>query len=248
MAAKPVEDIVKALKEIVEKNGPNYLSDEPFEVYTELIRSGNADRKTAAALLHLLAGGLLETADPGYDAELLSDSIRRGCSINKRMADRLAIILYTLYSQDNRKKWRRKEKEGLKQFLNEDFLCDWKGFAVWDAGNGTVDCRYEARIILRPTKAVSEDKELSKLLAKNPFTTKETIRDLFTKRLREYLDYEFEDYCTEDDYYQPVVEDFGINLEYDLKQWSKENGFEYVSCEGDGNDGGYEPKFRKGWY
>lgn len=71
---------------------------------------------------------------------------------------------------------------------------------------------------------------------------------MFTKRLQEYLDYEFEEYCTEDDYYQPVVEDFGSNLEYDLKQWSKKNGFEYVSCEGDGDDGGYEPKFRKGWY
>ena len=113
MAAKQVEDIVKALKEIVEKNGPTYLSDEPFQVYTELISSGNADRKTAAALLHLLAAGLLETADPGYDAEQLSGSIRRECSINKRMADRLALILYTLYSQENRRKWRRKEKEGL---------------------------------------------------------------------------------------------------------------------------------------
>ena len=105
MTARPVEDIVKALKEIVEKNGPNYLAEEPFQVYTELIRSGNADRKTAAALLHLLTSGLLETTDPGNNAELLSDSIRRECSINKRMADRLAIILYTLYSPDNRKKW-----------------------------------------------------------------------------------------------------------------------------------------------
>lgn len=26
MTAKPIEDIVKALKEIVEKNGPNYLA------------------------------------------------------------------------------------------------------------------------------------------------------------------------------------------------------------------------------
>ena len=248
MVTKPIEDIVKALKEIVDNNGPNYLIDEPFQVYTELIRSGNADRKTAAALLHLLAGGLLENADLGNDAELLSDSIRRECSINKRMADRLAAILYMLYSDDNRRKRHRKEKEGLTQFLNENFIFDWKGFAVWDAGNGTVDCHYEARIILRPTKAVSEDKELVQLLSKNPFTTKETICDLFSKRLREYLDYEFEYYCTEDDYYQPVVEDFGSNLEYDLKQWSEENGFEYVSCEGDGDDGGYEPKFRKGWY
>ena len=248
MTVRPIEDIVKALKEMVDKNGPNYLADEPFQVYTELIGSGNTDRKTAAALLHLLASGLLETTDPGYDAELLSESIRRECSINKRMADRLAIILYTLYSQDNKREWHCKEKEGLTQFLNEDFLYDWKGFVVWDAGNGTVDCHYEARIILNPTKAVSEDKELSKLIAKNSFTTKEAIYDLFTKRLREYLDYEFEDYCTEDDYYQPVVEDFGSNLEYALKSWSEENGFEYVSCEGDGDDEGYDPKFRKGWY
>ena len=51
-----------------------------------------------------------------------------------------------------------------------------------------------------------------------------------------------------DDFYQPVVEDFGINLEYALKQWGEENGLEYVYCEGDGEDEGYEPKFRKGWY
>lgn len=247
MTAGPIEDIVKTLKEIVDKNSPNYLADEPYRVYEKLLESGTADRKTAAALLHLLASSLLETADPGCDVELLSDLIRRECSLNKRMADRLAIILYTLYSQDNKREWRRKEKEGLTQFLKEEFSYEWKGFAVWDEGNGTVDCHYEARIILRPTKDVSGDKELTELLAKNPFATKETIRDLFTKRLQEYLDYEFEDYCTEDDYYQPVVEDFGNNLEYDLKHWSEENGFEYVSCEGDGDDGGYEPKFRKGW-
>ena len=192
----------------------------------ELISSGVADRKTAAALLHLLASGLLETADPGYDAELLSGSIRRECSLNKRMADRLAIILYTLYSEDNKREWRSR---------------NLKGF-------GTVDCHYEARIILRPTGSVSGDKDLTRLLGKNPFATKETIHDLFSKKLRKYLDYEFEDYCTEDDYYQPVVEDFGSNLEYDLQKWSEENGFEFVSCEGDGNDDGYEPKFRKGWY
>jgi hypothetical protein len=134
MTAKPIEDIVKALKEIVDKNGPNYLADEPFQVYTELIRSGNADRKTAAALLHLLASGLLETTDPGYDAELLSDSIRKECSLNKRMADRLAIILHTLSSQDNKREWRSKEKEGLTQFLNEDFFIRLERFGGLGCG------------------------------------------------------------------------------------------------------------------
>ena len=248
MAAKPTEDIVKALKEIIDRNGPDYPADEPFQVYTELIETGNTDRKTAAALLHLLAGGLLETADPGCDADVLSGLIRREYSLNKKMADRLAIVLSTLYSHDNKREWRSKKREGLTQFLKEEFSYDWKGFAVWDAGNGTVDCHYEASIILKPTKAISGNNELAKLLKKNPFTTKETIHDLFSNKLRKHLDYEFEEYCTEDDYYQPVVEDFGSNLEYALKEWSEENGFEFVSCEGDGDDGGYEPKFRKGWY
>ena len=85
------------------------------------------------------------------------------------MADRLAIILHTLSSQDNKREWRSKEKEGLTQFLNEEFLYDWKGYAVWDAGNGTVDCHYEARIVVKPTKAVSEDKEF--ILTTSSITT-----------------------------------------------------------------------------
>ena len=76
METKTIEGIVKALKEIIDQKGPKYLTDEPYQVYVELISSGVADRKTAAALLHLLASGLLETADPGYDAELLSGSIK----------------------------------------------------------------------------------------------------------------------------------------------------------------------------
>ena len=59
------------------------------------------------------------------------------------------------------------------------------------------------------------------------------------------MDYEFEDYCTCDDYYQPVAEDF--ELEAYLKDWCDDNGFKIVSCEGDGGDGGYEPDSVRKW-
>lgn len=42
-----------------------------------------------------------------------------------------------------------------------------------------------------------------------------------------------------------AVEDF--ELTYDVEHWCKENGFEVISSEGDGSDGGYEPKFRRSW-
>lgn len=248
MSENMIESIVGALEEIINQNSPKYLIDEPYRVYLELVGSGSADRKTAAALLHLLASGMLKTTDICCEEEELSGAIRRECSLNKRMADRLAIIMNMLYSKDNKREWRRKDLKGLSQFLGEEFSYEWKGFAVWDAGNGTVDCHYEASIILRPTELVSKDEELVKLLTKNSFTSKGEIRNLFARRLKDYLDYEFEDYCTGDDYYQPVVEDFGANLEYDLPKWCKENGFEFVSCEGDGGDEGYEPKSGKGWY
>lgn len=245
--AKSIETIANVLKEIIEKNGASYPSDEPYSVYYELVESGAADRKTAAALLHFLANGLLEEAGCG-DEELLSGIIRKECSLNKRMSDRLAAILTFLCSEENRKKWKDKDREGLKQFLSEKFVCTWKGSAVWDEGNGTVNCRYKVEIVLKPTEAITSDRELSRQMEKNSFMTKEAIHELFARRLKEDLDYKFEEYCTEDDYYPPVVEDFGVNLEYDLPRWCKENGFELVSFEGDGDDGGYEPKFRRGWY
>lgn len=243
-----LESMVECLKGMIDNNGSSYLVDEPYEVYKALVISGKADRKTASAMLHFLVSQTLEYINPDYDAEELSKVIRRECSLNKRMADRIAITMYTLYSGENKKKWKSNELRGLKQFLSEQFICTWKGFAVWDEGNGTVDCRYEARIILVPTKDISIDSELSQHLKKNSFMKKEAIHDLFEKRLKEYLDYQFEEYCTEDDYYQPVVEDYGINLEYDLKKWCEENRFEFVSVEGDGGDDGYEPKYRKGRY
>ena len=55
---------------------------------------------------------------------------------------------------------------------------------------------------------------------------------------------ELEEYCSEDDYYQPVIEDF--ELEYRVKNWCRQNGFDLVSCEGHGNDDVYVPKFHRG--
>lgn len=246
--AQSNDRIVACLKGMIDRNGPSYLSNEPYETFKGLIETGAADRKTAAVILYVLASGLLKNMGAEKDEEALSAEIRKGCGLNKTTADQVASILQSLYSSDHKKEWKSKDMAGLRQFLAEEFIYTWKGFAVWDAGNGTVDCHYEAEIILDPTEAVSENEELAQLLKKNPFMTKDEIHDFFGKSLKLYLDDEFEDYCTCDDYYQPVVEDYGVNLGYDLTEWCKKNGFELVSFDGDGDDDGYEPKFRRGWY
>ena len=246
--AESIESTVDCLKGMIDRNGPSYLADEPYEVFKELVKAGAADRKRAAALLHILVSGTAQNMDAENDAEVLSEKIQKGCGLNRKTADEAAAILHSLYSNDHKKEWEGKELEGLKQFLAEDFTVTWKGFAVWDNGGGTVDCHYEAEIVLAPEETVAKDKELAQKLKKNPFMTKDEIHKLFSVRLKKYLDAQFEDYCTEDDYYEPVVEDFGVNLDDDLSEWCGKNGFELVSCDGDGDDGGFEPKLRRGWY
>ena len=237
---------VQKLKEIIDQNGLTYLTDAPYQIYEELLKSKAADRKTAGALLLALVNGIQAEAEKNSNLPDLSHTIKRDCGLNKAMADEIAGILSDLYSPDNKAEWRKMNKAGLAQFLCEEFSLTWNGFAVWDAGNGTVDCHYDADIVLMPLKAAAEDRALKRLLEKNPFMSKVSIREHFTKGLIEFLDAEFEEYCTEADYYQPVVEDYGDNLEYDLREWCSANGFKFVSCEGDGGDSGYEPEFRRG--
>jgi len=237
------EAVVAALKEIIDRNGPDYISAEPYEAYKALMAAGTVDKKTANGLLYLWMSGVITDSVAAGDTEQLSQTIKKECSLNKGMADHLANIMGALYSSDHKEEWKSKEGEGLRQFLAEDFEVAWNGFAVWDAGSGTVDCRYEAEIAMVPDDTVHDDGALKKQLKKNPFMTKEEIHGFFAKRLKEYLDSAFEDYCTCEDYYQPVVEDFEID--YYVEKWGKDNGFDLISCEGSGEDQGFEPKFRR---
>ncbi len=238
--------VISGLKEIIDENGPDYLKREPYKVYQKLIANNNVDKKTAGLILYALINDVQSMAGTDMDSAQFSKKIQMECSLNKNAADHLSMIFISLYSKENEEEWKEKALRGLKQFMEEKFICKWEGLAVRDEGNGIVDCYYEAEIILSPTKEVASESGLSELLKRNPFMTKEAISRHFEKSLRDYMDAEFEEYCTEDDYYQPVCEDFAVDRY--ASEWGKKNGFELISCDGIGGDGGYEPKFRKGWY
>lgn len=240
-----MERMIEKLKELIDKNGYDYLTDKPITVYKELEEAAPDEIITAGAILMLLVCGVWDDAKRIGDKEELSGKLQKKCGFNKKMSDKLTDVIQTLYSEDNKAEWKNKRDEGLVQFLKNNHTFKWKGFSVWEVGNGSVDCFYNAEIELHPTKMAGQNKDLQKLLKKNPFMTKESICKFYEKKLTEYLDSEFEEYCTCDDYYEPVVEDY--HLTYDVEHWCKENGFEVISCEGEGNDGGYEPQFRRGW-
>ena len=235
---------IAGLKEIVNEKSPKYLTNEPYAVYRRLIDCYAADTQMAGAIMYFLVSDLAEEARNVTDHEALSGTIRKQCFFNKKMSDALATIFLTLFSSDNEQAWKDKELEGWKQFLKDEFTFSWKGFSVWDYGTGTVGCHYEAEISMRPTEHVEIDSVLAKSLKRNPFLTKGEIAEHYVKIIKDYLTNDFEEYCTEDDYYQPVVEDyFG---EANLKWWCEKKGFELVAFGGEGWDDGYEPRLWNG--
>lgn len=238
--------IIEKLKAIIDKQGPKYLADRPIEVYNELASEEPQQVVMAGAIVMLLVSGLWNECKPIKDAQRISQEIQKRCCFNKKMSDRLASVVVGLYSDQNQSEWKAKTNEGLMEFFGKKHTFRWEGFCVWDAGNGTVDCIYDADVVLKPVKGLKNNQDLQSKLKENPFLSSNEIYKLFDEELCGYLNSAFEECCTCDDYYQPVVEDF--ELEYHATEWCKKNGFELVSCEGTGRDEGYEPKFTRGWY
>ena len=238
--ATDVVRIAAILKEIVDKNSPGYLADEPYAVFKKLCESGVADKRAAGAVLYFLVSGMLDRLDEECSFKDLSREIQRTCSFNKKMADTLAAIFLSLYTLSNREEWKSMDLQGLERFKNTDLLLEWNGFATWDAGSVSVDCHYEAEIELKVTESLVVDDNLSAMLRKNSFMTAKEIWNYYSGLLTDYLDREFDWYCTCEEYYEPVVEDF--ELEYYVKDWCEKNGFEFIRCEGEGDDSGYIPR------
>lgn len=241
-----ITGITEKLKELIDSNGPSYLKANPYEVYKALVSSGIANEKAAGAVFCVIVNKLNEDAEIITSEELFSAAVQKSCGFNKKLSDFTASIFTGLYSTENNAEWKSREKDGLNQFLKEKMTFGWKGFAVWEDGSGSVDCHYSASIVLMPTAGITVNKKFEKMLSDNPFINKEAITDFFQKELWAQLDMDFEEYCTCDYYYEPVAEDFEIE-EY-ISEWCSKNGFELVSCEGEGSTDDYESDYRGGYY
>ncbi len=63
-------------------------------------------------------------------------------------------------------------------------------------------------------------------LRENPFLKAEDIRSFYEEEIHGIICSEFDDYCTSDDYYPPVVEDFPGNIHYYMDKFLPEHGLE----------------------
>ncbi len=78
-------------------------------------------------------------------------------------------------------------------------------------------------------------------LKENPFTPEEKIYDHYDNILGQTLDEELEYYVTCEEYYEPVMEDYGGNFEDVSEKFCEKYGFSLVTCECEGESSDFEP-------
>ena len=238
MTASP-ETIAEKLASIIDEKGPSALTDDPYGVYQKILSEKTADRRTAGALLHVLVSSVPVLAQKNQDAEELSVAVQNECCLSKAMADRMAEVFSLLCSSaDSRDGREEMDGDDLPWFLSEEFGMSWDGFAECNSGSGTYDCSYSADIELRPTEAVAN--RLPWMLAEKQVLDADKVLSYFAEDLIDYLDSEFEDYCSGDDFSPSGVGDFDCAAY--VAKWCRKNGFEVVSCEGEGELPDFEPR------
>lgn len=101
-----------SLKQIMDREGPDYLSTYSYEVYLELLQTDGIDACSARLILITLLAG---TAEKGmHEKEGLCEYIQEECCLNKIVSDQLAHLYLSLCSEENCKEWNQKINEGFR--------------------------------------------------------------------------------------------------------------------------------------
>ena len=130
---------------------------------------------------------------------------------------------------------------GLKKFCRKEWEFAWDGECEWRAGGGSVDCLCNAKATVKVANPQQVADDLKAMLAKNPLLSEKDIFEHYQDELSALLDSDFNDYCTSDDYYEPVVEDYSGNYEDVVKEFCQKHGMELMSFECNGDSTDFEP-------
>lgn len=232
--------IADRLKKLVDANGLQYLEDHAYELYESMKEEKLLDDVYARVLLICLLSADYKNFERGkLEKTALSSSIQRSCALREDVSDQMADVFMRLFDEKNFTKWEEKQYSGLWKFCEEEWTFPWEGFSVWYGGHVHVNCRASASALVRIIDSSKVELDNEKLLKQNPFITAEKIFETYKNRLAEKIDSDFEYYCTCDDDYPPVTEDYWGNYEELVKEFCLKHGMELIDYEFTGASSNY---------
>lgn len=215
------------LGNLISKEGYDYIYENPFRVYKTLLKE-EIDNSVAAALLYALVSNTARNNKDDIESE-----VGNTLSLNKEMSEVLTAVFSAIYNSDSLSEMKTKEYKGLEEFINGEWELESGGEATWEykRGGSKTDYSYTYSIVVHVVDRTLVEKDLKDKLKKNPFLTAEDIRLYYEDKFDSLIGSKFYDYCTCDDYYPPVVEDFQSECPYYLKKFLPEHGLEMTQDE-----------------
>ena len=260
------------LKDVIDDEGIDYLSREPYEVFKYLTEEMKLDRRVCCCVLSALLAGVVEETlrilgvdlddegnpvmtamfgvidesnlIPDDDLKRLSKWIQKECFYKKNVADELAEMFLQLFSTENMASWDNRSEEGFKVFCEDEWEYKFHGEQTWHHGGGCVDCYVDISVNFSVEKPEMLKLLVEKDLARNPFMTADAIFEKVSKALDDMFHRDMEDYTESETYYEPYMEDYSSNGEYVLKEFCEKNGLKLIYFECDGSESGFEPDSR----
>ena len=247
MTASTKSTAVQAITSLINANGPSYPAKHPAKLLDALAQELGEDPLAGALYYSCLCWIFKEAAKKSVSREGLTEEIQKRCAFKKACAGELANILKEAYSADNLDRLKATKGTAFEDLCNsEGWPFVWGGEAEWTCSNGSVECFGHGEAELRVADREKLHSLLQKILPNLAYCSQEEIQEAIAKQLSADLDSEFEEFCEDDDYYEPVVEDYDFG--YDVKDFCRKYGLEVIDFTYTGGDEGFEPYFRgRGW-
>lgn len=228
---------VKALKQLADKESIEKLKRTPGLVFRKLARDKSVGTYTARLIYLAMLAGLIDlVAKDDSDETKLVKFVSDECGLRKSVAVEIAGIFKDAFSHDHINELESRIDEGFRELSTGTFdICVENENSEWRHGGVHVDCSYRASVTVRVIDRKTARKSLSSILNEEPYASSETLKNFLEGQLQNDLDYDFVQYCIDDDYYPPVPEDYDDNFREDvLKPFCEKYGLECVSCSGQG--------------
>lgn len=241
MKAVKTDASVEMLRQLIDKESTEKLKREPSTVYRRLSKNKSVGDYTARMIyMAMLADTVGYIEQHGPDQEKLSEYIYRECGYRKTEAEKIAEIFSRVFSQEHIAEWDARKEEGFRKLCSGELEMHVENEnSAWHRDSVHVDCSFTASATFRVKDQKTTRKALADMIDSDPYVSSEKLTEYLENQLQENLDTDFEEFCTEDDYYPPVPEDYSDNFEaYVLKPFCEKYGLECVdySGQGDGAD------------
>ena len=237
------EELADRLCDIISEKGLGYLSEQPLSVYDEMLRDKVSPPLARSLLSTILADihsdaeakakqGTKKAAEKGakkLSQEALAADIRGRCFLNAEIADFLAAVYLSLFSESNLSEWQEHALEGFRELCSEEMEYQYSGDSTWHANGGHVDCSCDVELVYGiqdPDKALML---VGKALDVNPFATAEELCKIIEDELDDVIQNYLDDYVTGDSYYEPYMDDFDCRDA--IEEFFKDNGIKLVKYE-----------------